>query len=136
MTQATTRKRGMTNIKKALQLLQQKTKILLRWHQAREGGLLIGPLEPIINQGRKKEEKNIIQYDGIAPTPQRHTNTLTADRSKAINRRTRIRRQQSTTDTEITETTINDGHKGNNQRHRRTRRQQSTTDTEMDAETQ
>mmetsp|Transcript_14761 Transcript_14761/g.16814 ORF Transcript_14761/g.16814 Transcript_14761/m.16814 type:complete len:120 (-) Transcript_14761:61-420(-) len=48
-------------------------------------------------QGRKKEEKNIIQYDGIAPTPQRHTNTLTADRSKAINRRTRTRRQQSMT---------------------------------------
>jgi len=114
MTQATTRKRGMTNIKKALQLLQQKTKILLRWHQAREGGILIGPLEPIINQGRKKEEKNIIQYDGIAPTPQRHTNTLTADRSKAINRRTR-----------------GHGFGGKNQRHRRTRRQQSTTDTEI-----
>ena len=80
-------------------------------------------LEPIINQGRKKKRKILSNIMGLLLLHKKHTNTLTADRSKAINRRTRIRRQQSTMDTEITETTINDGHKGNNQRHRRTRRQ-------------
>ena len=85
-------------------------------------------MEPIINQGRKKEEKNIIQYDGIAPTPQRHTNTLTVDRSKAIK-------------FSDTEATINDGHgdhgdddkggDGDRIINEIARRQQSTADTEI-----
>ena len=95
------------------------------------------------NQTRMKEEKKITHFDGIPPTQQRHTDTLTVDRSKAINRGTQ--RQQSTTqtDTEATITNI-DGHgdgrdddkgDGDGIINEMARRQQSTTDTQIHMET-
>ena len=87
-TQVTTRKRGMTNIKrnKHFNYCNKRPEYGRRWCYNVNG---------TNNQTRMKEEKKITHFDGIPPTQQRHTDTLTVDRSKAINRGTQ--RQQSTT---------------------------------------